>query len=141
MAECRRAKIIVSGEVQSNRYRNFVRLTANDLNLKGYVKNIEDGTVEILAEGSKENLEKLVKKINIIKLPIRVDKMDVKYLEAFGQLRNFKIIPMTETDEVREGLDAVVSYIAAYSERMLNQMEKMQETMRGIEKSLKVLRK
>ena len=46
-----RVHIFVSGLVQGVFFRYFTKKTADKLNLKGWVKNLDDGRVEILAEG------------------------------------------------------------------------------------------
>ncbi len=50
----------VFGEVQGVNYRNFVKKEAEKLNLKGYVKNVTDGSVEVVAVGDEQALLKLV---------------------------------------------------------------------------------
>ena len=57
-------KIIVHGFVQGVGYRAFVRGKALQLGIKGYAKNMPDGTVEIVAVGSAEKLESFSKLIN-----------------------------------------------------------------------------
>jgi acylphosphatase len=42
---------IISGRVQSVGYRDFVKNIAQELNLKGFVANLPDGSVEVLAQG------------------------------------------------------------------------------------------
>ena len=51
--------LIVSGRVQGVFFRAHTQKEAQRLGLKGYVKNLDDGTVEVVAEGPKEKLEKL----------------------------------------------------------------------------------
>ncbi len=52
-------KLVVSGLVQGVWFRKFVTDTANRLGINGWVRNAEDGTVEILAAGNPESLERL----------------------------------------------------------------------------------
>lgn len=42
---------IVSGRVQAIGYRDFVKNMATELGLKGFVANLPDGSVEVLAQG------------------------------------------------------------------------------------------
>lgn len=49
----------VSGSVQGVNYRWYVREKSCDLGLVGWVKNCTNGAVELLAEGSKDDLNKL----------------------------------------------------------------------------------
>jgi len=55
------AHIIVLGFVQGVGFRRFIKNKAQNLGLTGYVKNLPDGRVEVLAQGSKEKIEELVK--------------------------------------------------------------------------------
>ena len=52
-------QILVSGKVQGVGFRNFVAAHAEALGLKGWVRNLRDGRVEILAETSDDELENL----------------------------------------------------------------------------------
>lgn len=51
------AYIKVTGEVQGVGYRYFAFKNANELGIRGYVRNLADGSVEVLAEGEKELIE------------------------------------------------------------------------------------
>lgn len=51
-----RIKIIVSGRVQGVGYRAFVQKAVQLTGACGYIKNLEDGNVEIIAEGSEAQL-------------------------------------------------------------------------------------
>ena len=53
------AKIIIKGTVQGIFFRSFVRDNANKLGLKGFVRNLENGNVEVFAEGEIDNVDKL----------------------------------------------------------------------------------
>lgn len=52
--------IIVTGKVQGVFYRATAEETACSLGLTGWVKNRDDGRVEIMAEGGRASLEKLI---------------------------------------------------------------------------------
>jgi acylphosphatase len=58
-------KIIVSGDVQGVGFRYYIARIASGLELKGYVKNLFNGDVEIYAEGEREYLEELAKKAKL----------------------------------------------------------------------------
>ena len=51
--------VSVAGRVQGVGFRWFVRMIARQLDLSGWVRNCEDGTVEIAASGSREALDQL----------------------------------------------------------------------------------
>ncbi|VVB78268.1 Acylphosphatase [uncultured archaeon] len=54
-------KIIVSGRVQGVFYRRFVYNYAIKLGLKGYVKNLVNGDVEIVVQGETSKINELIK--------------------------------------------------------------------------------
>ncbi len=50
---------IVKGYVQGVGFRSFVRARAKALGIKGYVENLDDGSVRVVAEGEEESLKVL----------------------------------------------------------------------------------
>jgi acylphosphatase len=59
------AKLVVHGIVQGVGYRYFVKREADSLGVSGFVENLEDGSVLVVAEASAELLEKLESNINV----------------------------------------------------------------------------
>lgn len=57
--------LIIHGNVQGVGYRVFVRGIANKYNIKGLTRNVSNGSVEILAIGVEENLNKFINNINV----------------------------------------------------------------------------
>lgn len=55
------AKFIVEGTVQGVSYRSFVRRIALTLPITGYVKNLDDGTVEVFCEAQEEKTIQIFK--------------------------------------------------------------------------------
>ncbi|HEV8506240.1 MAG TPA: acylphosphatase [Chitinophagaceae bacterium] len=53
-------KIKVEGDVQGVFFRQSTQEKATELGIKGTVKNCSDDSVEIIATGSKEQLDKLI---------------------------------------------------------------------------------
>lgn len=49
----------VSGRVQGVGYRRFAQKAAVELGIDGWVRNLEDGSVEVLAIGTQEQLEEM----------------------------------------------------------------------------------
>ncbi len=52
-------RYLVSGRVQGVGFRYFVERIAAELNLTGYTRNLEDGSVEVYAVGRPERLSEL----------------------------------------------------------------------------------
>jgi acylphosphatase len=60
MIEQASLKAVVSGNVQGVSFRDFTRRKAQELGLAGYVKNLPEGSVEVVASGSRSAIEKLL---------------------------------------------------------------------------------
>ncbi|MCL4404782.1 MAG: acylphosphatase [Candidatus Marsarchaeota archaeon] len=58
-------KLVVHGIVQGVGYRALVRGIALNLGIKGYAKNMEDGTVEILAIGDESSINRFSEMVNV----------------------------------------------------------------------------
>ena len=99
----KRAHIIVSGRVQKAGFRIFVDRVAFELDLKGMVRNLEDGTVEIICEGPEDRLDEFSRMINIRKYPIRVDDLKRRITKASGEFKDFDIIKDGRSDSDLEG--------------------------------------
>ena len=94
-----RAKIIISGTVQSVGYREEVHEAAFDLDLVGTVRNLEDGTVEIICEGERDRIEALSRRIHIRQYPVKVADVRTEYSAAAGEFKEFKVIKDEKLDE------------------------------------------
>lgn len=51
---------VINGTVQNVRYRDYVQTSAMTLELVGWVRNMQNGTVEVVAQGSPEVLKEFV---------------------------------------------------------------------------------
>ncbi|MDD3975386.1 MAG: acylphosphatase, partial [Methanothrix soehngenii] len=94
---------MISGKVQRVGYRAKVMSAAQNLGLTGFIQNRPDGHVLLIAEGGKENLEKLASAIKIKDLLIDVHEIESEFSEASGAYPTFR--KMTGPDEVGERLD------------------------------------
>ncbi|MAG15486.1 acylphosphatase [Candidatus Woesearchaeota archaeon] len=87
----KRLHLIISGRVQGVLYRDFARREAEKLDISGYAKNLNDGTVEIVAEGSEENLKKMVNSCKKGPLMAFVKNIDAKEESATNEFDGFDI--------------------------------------------------
>lgn len=76
-------RMIVSGKVQGVGYRNWTIWTANALGVTGWVRNVQDGRVEIMASGDDKALDAMVEACRQGPMLARVDDIEV---EAVGQI-------------------------------------------------------
>jgi len=91
MAKRERVHIFVLGLVQGVFFRSKTKAKAEELNLFGWVRNLDDGRVEILAEGEKEKLEKLIEWAKRGPELARIDNLAVGWEKAQGEFENFEI--------------------------------------------------
>lgn len=82
---------IVEGHVQGVGFRAFVLDHALELGLTGWVRNRWDGTVEVLAEGPKMELENLLTALQ--RGPRRYTTSNVRpeWLDATGEFSRFQV--------------------------------------------------
>jgi len=86
-----RVRIIVHGSVQGVFFRSNTRTMASDLGLKGYAKNMPDGSVEVVAEGEKDKLKELIEFCKKGPEAAEVSKIDVKFSEASNEFEGFEV--------------------------------------------------
>ena len=83
---------IVSGAVQQVAYRDFVQRSAQNLGLYGWVRNKEDESVEILAQGIPDELKQFIELLNEGSSLSRVDSVSVDWRTAKNQLDDFVVL-------------------------------------------------
>ncbi len=86
-----RAHIFVSGRVQGVFFRDHTQRWASSLNLTGWVRNLWDGRVEVLAEGDKKNIEDLIDRLKGGPPLAFVEDVDVSWEEYKGEFKDFRI--------------------------------------------------
>ncbi len=86
------AKFVVQGTVQGIFFRQFVKGHAEDLKLKGFVRNLDDGTVEIVAEGENDNLKRLMGFLKKGPAHAQIRNVDAEERKWEGEFREFKIL-------------------------------------------------
>lgn len=86
-----RAHIFVSGIVQGVGFRYFTARHARALGLKGWVRNTRDGRVEIVVEGEKNRIERLIELVKRGPALARVDDVRVEWEEYKGEFEDFRI--------------------------------------------------
>lgn len=92
MSELASMKATVSGRVQGVFFRAFVSEHANRLGLKGYVSNLPGGkAVEVVAEGNKSQIEKLIDYLKAGTPSARVERLEVSWAGYTGKYSHFNI--------------------------------------------------
>ena len=87
MSSCR---MHITGAVQGVFFRAEAKRIADELCIKGWVRNADEGSVEIHAEGSEEALKKLEQWCQQGPSAARVEKVEVKEVDEEG-CENFEV--------------------------------------------------
>jgi len=85
-------RAVVYGLVQGVNYRYFVQRNAESIGLSGYVRNLDDGNVEVVAEGEKEKLAQLIAKLEVGPRAACVEGVEVEWLSYSGRYSGFDIV-------------------------------------------------
>ncbi|MCX7990851.1 MAG: acylphosphatase [Proteobacteria bacterium] len=88
----KRVKVIVEGKVQGVFFRQSTKEVAVSLGLSGYVKNLKDGNVEVVAEGEDESVEKLLQWLKKGPPLAKVVDLQLEYLPLTNDKSEFSIV-------------------------------------------------
>jgi len=78
--------------VQGVGFRFTTQRLANELNLTGWVRNLSDGRVEILAEGSKEKTQELIDQLDKY-FASDIESREIDFISRQDGFRDFSIYP------------------------------------------------
>lgn len=83
--------VIVKGKVQGVFFRAYTKSIAIELKLHGHVKNLDNGSVEIIAEGDEKNLLKFIEYCKKGPESSNVKNISVEYLNPVKEYSDFQI--------------------------------------------------
>lgn len=86
-----RLKALVKGRVQGVGFRGYVLQHAANLGLTGWVRNTYIGDVEVLAEGQREALDKLIEVLESGPRSAFVIEVQREWLSASGEFDMFEV--------------------------------------------------
>ena len=84
--------LIVSGMVQGVGFRYYVHHAARRHYLNGWVKNMHDGRVEVLAEGDERELGEFIQEVKKGSRFSTVEEVSVDWQTCTNKFRNFQIV-------------------------------------------------
>lgn len=87
-----RVQARVRGVVQGVGYRANTAARARELGLSGWVRNRADGSVELIAEGPRAQLDALIQWCWTGPRFARVDSIDDEWSAASGEFREFEVL-------------------------------------------------
>lgn len=85
-------RAIVSGRVQMVMYRDFAQRKARSLGIVGTVCNLDNGTVEVVAQGTNDALNQYIKKLQKGSLLSHVEDVQVTWIESDAEFGEFDIV-------------------------------------------------
>ena len=88
----RQVNILIAGRVQGVYFRFFTQKKARQLGVKGYVKNLPDGRVDIIAQASNQILEQFIVWCQKGPITARVDQIIVNEQNTDESFDDFTII-------------------------------------------------
>ena len=90
-SEKMRIHIWVKGRVQGVGFRAHVEYYASLMGVTGWVRNVGLDTVEALAEGTRDELEKFIEQVKQGPRASRVDEARVEWEDATGEFSLFGV--------------------------------------------------
>ena len=84
-------RLYIHGTVQGVFFRQFIKDNAEKQNVSGFVRNLEDGRVEVFIEGDNNNVDKMIELCRQGPKHSQINKVEIKE-EKFQGFREFKIL-------------------------------------------------
>jgi acylphosphatase len=91
MSDLASIKVVIYGYVQGVFFRDFTSRRARELGITGYVRNLPNRAVEVVAEGERTKLEKLIGYLKTGPPGALVEKVEVSWSEHTGSYSHFGI--------------------------------------------------
>ena len=79
----------IKGRVQGVGFRYHTLNSAREYQLRGWVRNLHDGRVEVVAEGEHENLNRLLRDLRKGPISAEVADVDYEFTDAKGEFDRF----------------------------------------------------
>ncbi len=86
------AKILVQGTVQGVFFRQFIKENADKLQLRGFVRNLENGDVEIIVEGDHEDIGRFIEIVKKGPQYSQIRNVSVEEKKWGGEFSDFRVL-------------------------------------------------
>jgi acylphosphatase len=84
-------RLYISGIVQGVFFRDFVKENAERYNVKGFIRNLDDGRIEIFLEGDVDDVNKMIEMCRTGPKHSQIKNVEAKE-ETFQDFKNFKVL-------------------------------------------------
>ena len=90
--EIEAVRIIVSGKVQGVFFRSSMKKFADENQVVGWVRNMEDGRVDSFVQGSKSGVQRVVDWCRVGPMNANVETLYLTRVRTIIEMRNFSIL-------------------------------------------------
>ena len=97
----------VYGRVQGVNFRWMIKSFADKEGIRGFVRNLDDGGIEIVAQGERKKLENFISWIKNSPGFAKVEKTEVEWTKKSENFRGFEIV--REENYIKDRLKGIVS--------------------------------
>jgi acylphosphatase len=91
-----RVRVFAGGQVQGVAYRFYAEKCAVRLAITGWVRNLPDGRVEVLAEGTGEHIETFLDRLREGPRLAQVETFVVRREPSTGEFHDFRVVFLPE---------------------------------------------
>ena len=84
-------RLYITGTVQGVFFRGFIKQHAEKYNVKGFVRNLDDGRIEIFLEGDVDDVEKVIEICKKGPKHSQIRNVEEKS-ERFQDFKTFKVL-------------------------------------------------
>ena len=84
-------RLYIEGTVQGVFFRQFIKENAERQNLRGFVRNLENGKVEVFIEGDNDNIDKMIELCRKGPKHSQIRDVEIKE-EKFQDFKEFKLL-------------------------------------------------
>jgi acylphosphatase/predicted nucleic acid-binding Zn-ribbon protein len=107
-------RLTLKGRVQRVGLRRYALDLAQELGLKGYAKNLPDGSLEVLAQGLEEPIRAFIGALRSPPPPAHVRELTEELVEPSPEIREFRVIYGDYAEELQEGFGAMQAIFTDY---------------------------
>jgi acylphosphatase len=134
----KRLTAFISGTVQKTGNRAKVVYLANFLGLNGFVQNLPDGRVKVVAEGEEAALERFLSDLKIKEPLIDVHDIEIKYASATGDFVRFeKMVADGETDQHLDKAAELLGDLIVVNKKIVAQLIINNEEIKGVREEVR----
>ncbi|MDQ1262973.1 MAG: hypothetical protein QG575_2154, partial [Euryarchaeota archaeon] len=132
-----RLTAFISDLVQKTGYRANVVILANAFGLQGYVQNLPNGKVKVVAEGEQTDLERFYSCLSIKDALIDVQSIEYEYTAAMGDFIGFeKIVSGGETDQRLDKVADLLKDLIVVSKEIVVELKGSRDDIKGVHEAV-----